>query len=107
MDTTLPSGFDPSLVTSRPPPRLGQAPRSSAALDKTAQDFEAMFMTQMLSQMWSGVDVDPVFGGGHGEEMFRSLMIEEQGKAIARSGGLGIATQVKAQLLRLQEAPHP
>jgi hypothetical protein len=35
--------------------------------------------------------------------MFRSMMIDEYGKAIARSGTLGIANQVTAALLKAQE----
>jgi Rod binding domain-containing protein len=35
--------------------------------------------------------------------MFRSLMIQEYGKAVAKQHSLGIADVVKRQLLQLQE----
>jgi hypothetical protein len=35
--------------------------------------------------------------------MFRSLMLQEYGKAVAKQHSLGIADVVKKQLLRLQE----
>ena len=41
---------------------------------------------------------------GEGEEMFRSLMINEFGKGIEKQGGFGLAAQMKAQLLKHQEA---
>ena len=100
-DLALPSGFDPSLVNNRAitAPTL----KNGMSVDKAAQDFEAMFLSQMLSHMWGGVDVDPNFGGGHGEEMFRSMMIEQQGKLMVRAGGVGIAHQIKEAMLRMQE----
>lgn len=100
-DLALPSGFDPSIVNNRTvtAPTL----KNGQSVDKAAQDFEAMFLSQMLSHMWEGVEVDPNFGGGHGEEMFRSMMIEQQGKLMVRAGGVGIARQIKEAMLHMQE----
>lgn len=74
-----------------------------AKAKKTAQDFEGVFLTQMLSQMFSGLSTDGPFGGGQGESMFRSLMLDEYGKQIAAQGGIGIASKVTAELLKHQE----
>lgn len=80
------------------------APRHNpAAADKTAREFEAFFISQMVSHMFAGIESDGLFGGGHGEEMFRSLLIDEYGKAVAQRGGLGIADSVRAEMLRMQE----
>jgi flagellar protein FlgJ len=100
-DLALPSGFDPSILHTR----AGATPtlKNGMSVDKAAADFEAMFLSQMLSHMWEGVDVDPNFGGGHGEEMFRSMMIEQQGKLMVRAGGVGIARHIKEAMLRMQE----
>ena len=65
-----------------------------------------MFLSQMLSPMFETIGTDGPFGGGHGEQMFRSLLVEEVGKKLARSGGIGIADQVAREVLRLQEARH-
>jgi len=70
---------------------------------ETAQQFEAMFIGQMLQHMWAGVDVNSEFGGGHGEEMWRSMLIDQYGKDIAKSGKLGIADAVMRQMLKAQE----
>ena len=72
-------------------------------IDEAAQEFEAVFISQMLTQMWAGVETNEMFGGGHAEDIYRSLLIDEYGKVIARQGGLGIADHVKAEMLALQE----
>ncbi|WP_436637312.1 rod-binding protein [Microbaculum sp. FT89] len=71
---------------------------------QAAQEFESVFLNTMLSQMFAGVSTDGPFGGGHGEEMFRSLLLEEYGANIAAAGGIGIADDVARELLSLQEA---
>ena len=75
--------------------------RTAAA--KAATEFEAQFVSQMLTQMWQGIETDGYFGGGNGEEMFRGLMINEYGKQIAQSGQLGIADNVRNAMLKMQE----
>jgi len=77
--------------------------QNEAAIGKVAEDFEAFFASAYFEQMFSGIQPDSVTGGGEGESMFRSLMIQEYGKAVARQRALGIADVVKRQLLQLQE----
>jgi Rod binding domain-containing protein len=77
-----------------------------AALRKTAEDFEAQFISQMLGHMFSGIKTDSLFGGGHGEDMYRSLLVDEYGKAVAKRGGYGIADSIVRHFLSLQEAPE-
>ena len=72
-------------------------------IDKTAEDFESVFLSQMMSHMFEGIDADENFGGGHGEDMVKSLLTDEYGKLIARTGGIGIADYVKREMLTLQE----
>jgi len=79
------------------------AGKNDAAIDKAAQDFEAMFLAQMLQPMFEGLKADGMFGGGAGEKAYRSMLVEEYGKAVAKAGGIGIAEQVKAEMIKLQE----
>ena len=85
------------------PPALSGKARTEAEADKAAKDFEAVFISQMVSTMFEGVGTDGPFGGGYGESVFRSLMIEHYSKTIASQGGFGLADQVKGEILRLQE----
>ena len=84
-----------------------QAPHQTndpVAAKKTAQEFEGVFLSQFLSQMFDGISADGPFGGGQGEMMFRSLMLDEYGKQIASQGGVGLADAVTRQLLTTQES---
>jgi len=76
----------------------------TARAQKAAKEFEGVFVSQMLGQMFSGLSTDGPFGGGQGESMFRSLMLDEYGKQISAQGGIGLASNVTAQLLKHQEA---
>ncbi len=71
-------------------------------IDHAAKDFEAVFISQMLTHMWSGVKTDGPFGGGHAEEVYRSMLIEEYGKVIAEQGGLGVSDALRAELINMQ-----
>ncbi|WP_374764509.1 rod-binding protein [Yunchengibacter salinarum] len=71
---------------------------------EAAKEFEAVFIGQMLKPMMETVEEDSLFGGGPEAEAYKSLMIDEIGSEIARSGGIGIADQVARELLTLQEA---
>jgi len=84
---------------------LPQVPQTKDVekLRKTAQEFEAVYLSQMLKPMFEGIKASDPFGGGHAEDMYRSLMVDEYGKAIAKSGGIGIADQVLSEMLRMQE----
>lgn len=74
------------------------------AIEEAAQEFEAMFLTEMLKPMFEGIEPDPMFGGGKGEEMFQGMMLEEYGKVMAARGGIGLADYVKAEMIRIQES---
>lgn len=83
-------------------PRAGTADTAKAA--KTGRQFEAMFMSQMLGHMFEGIKTDGIFGGGSGEQMFRSLLVDEYGKMVANKGnGIGIGAAVQKMLLSHQE----
>lgn len=75
-----------------------------AVADKVAKDFEAMFLQQMLQPMFSGLKTsEGTFGGGHGEDAFSAMMVDEYGKIIAQRGGIGVADMVRREILKAQE----
>lgn len=78
------------------------APAGSA--EQAAEDFESFFLSQMLGHMFQGVGNDPLFGGGPGEQVFRSMMVQEYATVIAKNGGIGLSDNVTREILRLQEA---
>ncbi len=70
---------------------------------ETAQDFEAFFIGQMMEHMMAGIEPDSMFGGGHGEQMWRSMLNQEYGKELAKSNKIGIADHVMRGMLMAQE----
>ena len=87
---------DPEAAARRLHPNL-------AGAKEAAQDFEAVFLAQMLQPMFEGLGSDGIFGGGHAEKIHRSLLVQEYGKEIAKQGGIGLADQVLKEIVRLQE----
>jgi Rod binding domain-containing protein len=81
---------------------MTQAQRLAKAT-AAAKDFEAFFVTSMMESMYAGVKTDKLFGGGSGEQMYRSLLNQEYGKVIAQRDVLGMADEVRAEMLRTQE----
>lgn len=75
--------------------------RNSAAW-KAAQEFEAVFLAQMMGEMHAGVELQAPFGGGFAEQTYRALLDQEIGRQMAATGGVGIATAVYQEMLRLQ-----
>lgn len=96
------AAVNPNAPVKRPEGSLLSA-EEKAAISAQAEDFEGMFMAQMLQFMWTGIETDETFGGGHGEDQWRGMMIEEYGKVSAKAGNLGIADAVKSEMIRAQE----
>jgi flagellar protein FlgJ len=80
--------------------------KDAEKIDEAAREFEAVFVSAMLQPMFEGIKPDDTFGGGKGEEMFQSLMLSEYGKIVAKTGQLGIADHVKAEMIRMQEGKN-
>lgn len=72
-------------------------------IDKAAKDFESLFVSQMLESMFGESLGEEAFGSEDTNEVYKGLMMQEYGKIIAASGGIGIAPYVKSTLLKLQE----
>jgi peptidoglycan hydrolase FlgJ len=101
------SAIQDSMMMAQQVP-LASAPKATAnaaKADAASKEYEGIFISQFLGSMFSGIKTDGITGGGQGEEMFRSLMINEFGKSIEQRGGFGLAANMKAQLLKHQESP--
>lgn len=76
-------------------------------IDKTAHAFEASFLSVMLGQMFDGVETK-AFGGGEGEQAFKSFLTDAMAKSMAGHGGIGLSKTIKAEMLTMQGlAPAP
>ena len=73
------------------------------AAREAAEELEGVFINTLIETMFSSVETDGPFGGGHSEEVFRSMMNEQYAKSIAQSGGIGLADNIYREILKLQE----
>ena len=99
MNTAIASLSQPYIHT---PLQSGKT-HANAKAWATAQDFEAQFLSTMAQTMFEGVKTDKTFGGGPGEDTFRSMLVEQYGQEMAKSGGIGIADQIYGEIIKLQE----
>ena len=95
---------DPSLIVDlhARTPKLG-AKSTPAEARKAAEEFEAFFLAQFVDRMFADLPTDGMFGGGHAEKVFRSVLAQEYGKVMARAGGFGMADSVYREILKHQE----
>lgn len=84
--------------------RQDTAGKSKQEAKKTAQDFEAFFLTQVFEFMSKGVKTDGPTGGGSAEGTWRSFLNDQYGREMAKGRGVGIADMVYGQMVKLQEA---
>jgi len=69
-----------------------------------AEDFESVFLNNMLQTMFTGLENGGTWGSGEGAEAWQGLMINEYAQSITKAGGIGLADAVERELLALQEA---
>ena len=91
-----------TALAHRDGPSLGK-PKTLDQARKVAQDFEAFFLSQMIQPLFANLGAEEPFGGGSSEQIWRSLQVDEFGKAMAKQGGVGLADSVLAQILKMQE----
>ena len=87
-----------ATVSPAPPasPGAGHDP-----LREAAQEFEAIFLAQLLAQINPLPAGDGQSGVDHG--FFHDMFNDEMAKLISRSGGVGVADAVMKEMLKLQE----
>lgn len=79
--------------------------QNASKTDKSAaaaKEFEAVYISQMLTHMFAGIETDGIFGGGNAENIYRSMMIDEYGKMISQSGGIGLSDAVQSAIIDMQ-----
>jgi Rod binding domain-containing protein len=82
------------------------SPQQQARAQKTATDFEGMFLNAMFAQMTTGLKGEGPFGDTPGTGVWRSMLTEQYSKNFANAGGVGVASEVYRTLI-LQQARTP
>ena len=114
METSLINGISgsaksrTSVINGRNDPQFADAlqkisPEAQKKTRAKAEEFEAMFLNSMFSQMTTGVKGEGPFGDTTGTGAWRSMITDEYAKSFAKSGGVGISNDVFRSLI-LQQA---
>jgi len=98
----------PPMRNGRPDFQLADAltkvsPQVQKKAKAQAQDFEAMFLNSMFSQMTSSVKGEGPFGDTTGTGVWRSMLTDQYSRNFAKAGGIGISNDVYRTLI-LQQA---
>jgi Rod binding domain-containing protein len=89
----------------RPTPQMtnnGSINDPRARIEKTAKEFESVFLSTAFQTLFSGVNTSEPFGGGEGEQAFKSFLMDAFAKQMTKAGGVGIATSVTQEMLKMQ-----
>src|SRR5436305_15330404 len=73
-------------------------------LREATQEFESLFIAQMMQAMRGTVQESGLMGSGTGQRVFREMLDQEFAKRIATSGGFGIGDMLYRQLSPGDEA---
>ncbi len=80
----------------------GDAARDpSRAVRKTAEQFEAYFIQQMMKTMRESIEKSDLVEGGN-IEMYQDLMDKEVSLGMAKRGGMGLADMLERQMNQAQ-----
>lgn len=95
------------MLNGRPDPQLEQAlekvsPQTVQKARTTSQDFEAMFLNSMFSQMTTGLKGEGPFGDTPATGVWRSMLTEQYSKSFAKAGGVGVSDAVFRTLIMQQ-----
>ena len=92
--------FEADMLSAHQAPKVS---KNMAQAEKSAEDFEAFFLTKMMESMFEGVSTDGMFGGGNAEKIYRSMLLDQYGKEMAKVGGVGVKDWVMRSILEMQE----
>ncbi len=80
---------------------VGLTEKQRQQAKKVSQDFEGLFIGMMMKSMRATVGKDKLTNGGHGEEVYRSMLDQEYANvAVKRAGGMGLAKIIEQDILR-------
>ena len=68
---------------------------------EAAEEFEAIFLSQMLATMTQ--ELGGAGGVAGGDDVYRDMFNKEVAKMISRSGGIGVADTILQEMLKTQE----
>jgi peptidoglycan hydrolase FlgJ len=93
-----------AALTAGPAPKAGPGkPASIETLRGAAQEFQAVFLAQVLARINQGLGSGEDNGETVDQGIFHDMFNDEIAKLISRSGGVGVADAVLKEMLKAQE----
>lgn len=81
--------------------RVGRVETAQQAR-QIGEEFEAVFLAQMLEQMMGESTEDGMFSGA-GQGAWKGMLNEEYAKVMAKAGGIGLADDLAREVMRYQD----
>ncbi len=88
--------WDPGIMLTAKAQELSS---SQKELKDTAEQFESLFIQQLLTQMRKTVPDSDLFGDRKAEKLFESMLDEQLSIAMARAGGIGLSDIIYRQMV--------
>ena len=85
---------DPSKQAAAGPSKAGE----EAKLQEACQQFEQMFLTNMMKEMRKAGPKGGMFGNSAGSDQFADMMDQERAKEWSQNGGVGLASMLFEQM---------
>ncbi len=88
--------WDPGMMLTAKAQELSS---SQKELKDTAEQFESLFIQQLLTQMRKTVPDSDLFGDRKAEKLFESMLDEQLSIEMARAGGIGLSDIIYRQMV--------
>jgi peptidoglycan hydrolase FlgJ len=95
----MPGPITPFAPMPLPEAKVSPANARKAKLEQACQDFESLFIHQMLEQMRKTVPQGGMFSGGKAEALYTSMLDGEVAKSVSHHRGMGLASVLYRQLI--------
>lgn len=97
------ASWDVSASAKKPAARSTDQPQTakSRKLEQACNDFESLFVNQMLKQMRKTVPQEGLFNGGRAEKIYTEMLDSEMAESISNQRGLGLAAMMYRQMAAL------
>lgn len=89
--------LNPIVQTQLSPSYISMGEQISSP-EQAAQEFESLFLAQLLTIMQESVESSGLFEEGPGKEVYTAMMNQELGRALAAGGGIGLSKLLEPYL---------
>ena len=104
LNTLTPTNaYTAQLYANNTPNQFAAKNATEAEIYEKARELEGQFLSTMIEPLFSEGQDSGLFGGGAGNDITRTLMIQEYSQIFSQSGGIGLADDIAKSMLALQE----